>query len=241
MHASAMMYGKLFFETYLKNAQDITIVDVGAQDINGSLRSVVPVNVNYVGLDFEKGKGVDIVITDPYVLPFETESVDAVVSSSCFEHSEFFWLSFNEILRILKPSGLLYLNAPSNGIFHRYPVDCWRFYPDSGVALQNWGKRNGYNCALLESFIGAKIRIWHDFVAVFVKDSEYSPKYPNRIQDNVHDYMNGRSLNSEEITKYAEHIETTSTAISIEQLQNLLLKLKAEQPGLLGKLISSVS
>ena len=30
---------------------------------------------------------------------------------------------------------LFYLNAPSNGEFHRYPVDCWRFYPDAGGAL----------------------------------------------------------------------------------------------------------
>jgi SAM-dependent methyltransferase len=70
-----------------------------------------------------------------YKLPFADGSVDVVLSSSCFEHSEFFWLLFLEILRVLRPEGLFYLNAPSNGPFHRYPVDCWRFYPDSGNAL----------------------------------------------------------------------------------------------------------
>jgi SAM-dependent methyltransferase len=129
----------------LKNTKGLTIVDIGSQDVNGSLRSVAPPNNKYIGVDFVEAKGVDVVITDPYSLPFEDESVDAVVSSSCFEHSEFFWLLFNEALRILKPTGLLYINVPSNGQFHRYPVDCWRFYPDSGVALQNWGKRSGYS------------------------------------------------------------------------------------------------
>ena len=26
----------------------------------------------------------------------------------------------------------------SNGDYHSWPVDCWRFYPDSGIALINW-------------------------------------------------------------------------------------------------------
>jgi SAM-dependent methyltransferase len=175
--------GAAFFNTYLRNSENLTIVDVGSQDVNGSLRSVAPKNNQYIGVDFEKAKGVDVVIKDPYALPFENESVDVVVSSSCFEHSEFFWLLFNEALRILKPTGLLFINVPSNGAFHRYPVDCWRFYPDSGVALQNWGKRSGYNCALLESFTGTRKQdIWNDFIAVFVKDERNESRYPGRIQ-----------------------------------------------------------
>jgi SAM-dependent methyltransferase len=200
MHDTAMQYGAAFFNTYLKNTEDLTIVDIGSQDVNGSLRSVAPTNNKYIGVDFVEAKGVDVVITDPYSLPFEDQSVDAVVSSSCFEHSEFFWLLFNEALRILKPNGLLYINAPSNGIFHRYPVDCWRFYPDSGVALQNWGKRSGYNCALLESFVGIKSNdIWNDFVAVFVKDENKVSQHTYRIQNSLTAYTSGRLHKSEQV------------------------------------------
>jgi SAM-dependent methyltransferase len=185
MHDTAMEYGKDFFNTYLKNSTGLTIVDIGSQDVNGSLRSVVPENNTYIGIDFVKAKGVDIVITDPYSLPLENESVDVVVSSSCFEHAEFFWLLFNEALRVLKPTGILYINAPSNGAVHRFPVDCWRFYPDSGIALQNWGRRSGYNCTLLESFTGIKkTDIWNDFVAVFIKDSSNESKYTSRMWGN---------------------------------------------------------
>jgi SAM-dependent methyltransferase len=203
MHDTAMEIGAAFFNTYLKNGNGLTIVDIGSQDVNGSLRSVTPKNNKYIGLDFESGKGVDVVITDPYSLPFENESVDVAVSSSCFEHSEFFWLLFNESLRILKPTGLLYINAPSNGWYHRYPVDCWRFYPDSGVALQNWSNRSGYNCALLESFIGMrKDELWNDFTAVFVKDEANRANYPKRIQDTSISFENGRLYGSEEIINY---------------------------------------
>ena len=201
MHDTAMEFGAKFFNTYLPEAKGRTIVDIGAQDINGSLRSVAPRDNNYIGVDFAEGKGVDVIITDPYSLPFDDSSVDVCVCSSCFEHSEFFWLLFSDILRILRPTGLLYLNVPSNGTFHRYPVDCWRFYPDSGMALQNWGRRSKYNCALLESFIGLqKNDVWNDFVAVFLKDETFLKLYPNRIQDTHKTYINGFSLGSQEFT-----------------------------------------
>lgn len=205
MHDTAMEHGATFFKTYLENAKDLIIVDIGSQDVNGSLRSVAPPNNKYIGVDFVKANGVDVVITDPYALPFEDESVDIVVSSSCFEHSDFFWLLFNETLRILKPTGLLYINAPSNGVFHRYPVDCWRFYPDSGVALQNWGKKSGYKCVLLESFIGVrKDDNWNDFVAVFLKDERNIAQHTNRLQTTLKTHMNGRAYSTEDISNFAE-------------------------------------
>jgi len=192
MHDTAMEYGGKFFDTYLKNTKDLTIVDIGSQNVNGTLRSVASPNNKYIGIDFVNGNGVDIVITDPYSLPFENESVDVIVSSSCFEHSEFFWLIFNESLRILKPTGLLYINVPSNGQVHRFPVDCWRFFPDSGLALQNWGKRSGYNCVLLESFIGIKnTDIWNDFVGIFAKDENHSSQHTNRIHFNSSNFTDG--------------------------------------------------
>ena len=86
---------------------------------------------------------------------------------------------FNEALRVLKPTGLLYINAPSNGAYHRYPVDCWRFYPDSGVALQNWGNRSGYECALLEFFIGVRKKIFGTILLVFLS------KIKNTLQNSL--------------------------------------------------------
>jgi SAM-dependent methyltransferase len=192
MHDTAMEIAKKFFDVYAKTKVGAVIVDIGSLDVNGSLRAVAPVDCKYVGLDFATGKGVDVVITDPYSMPLEDNYADMVVCSSVFEHSEFFWLLFNEIQRILKPDGVCYLNIPSNGLFHRYPVDCWRAYPDSGVALQNWARRSGYDTALLESFTGVQKRdVWNDFVAVFVKDSSFVDRYPARIVDSYSDFTNG--------------------------------------------------
>lgn len=193
MHPSALDNGRRFFDCYAAGrAPGLSIVEIGAQDINGSLRALAPRGSHYTGIDFVAGPGVDLVLTDPYILPLPNESVDLVLSSSCFEHVGMFWLTFLEILRVLKPGGLFYLNAPSNGDFHRYPVDCWRFYPDSGRALIEWARRNGYRSVLLESFISAQMNdIWSDFVAVFLRDEGYVDHFPNRILSGRDDITNG--------------------------------------------------
>lgn len=192
MHPSALNNGKLFFDTYTSSLDAATVVDIGAQNVNGSLSDVMPSHFRYIGVDFVKAKGVDVVLDDPYKLPFDDESVDIVVTSSCLEHSEMFWLMFLEILRVLRPSGLLYMNVPSNGDFHRYPVDCWRFYPDSGNALVTWARRNGLRPQLLESFVSEQCGdLWNDYVAVFVKNEEFAASYPARMIASKSDFTNG--------------------------------------------------
>lgn len=188
-----MKNAQLFFSTYFRIEKPCVVLDIGSQDVNGTMRNVAPVHCRYIGVDFSAGAGVDVVLQDPYQLPFADDSVDAVVSSSCFEHVEFFWLMFMEVIRVLKPHGLFYLNAPTNGDYHRYPVDCWRFYPDAGSALVRWAQRNGFKPALLESFIAYQEQdIWNDFVAVFIHAESCATEYPDRMLDQVDRYMNGK-------------------------------------------------
>ncbi len=65
MHPSAMRLGKAFFDTYGKNRDAATVIDIGSQNVNGSLKSVAPPHFKFVGLDFATGNGVDIVPTIP--------------------------------------------------------------------------------------------------------------------------------------------------------------------------------
>lgn len=187
MHKSAYIFGGGFFAVYCKEQGPIRIAEIGSQNINGALRDHKPSNcIEYLGMDFEEGKGVDLVLTDPYSFPIEDNTYDVVVTSSCFEHSEMFWLTFLEGMRILKPSGLMYCNAPSAWMpYHRFPVDCWRFYPDAAKGLQSWARRNGMNTQVLESFIGMPdLNIGcADWSAVFIKDVDYIDRYKDRIVD----------------------------------------------------------
>jgi SAM-dependent methyltransferase len=166
MHPSAMEGAREFFLKYSREFSEPTIVEIGSQDVNGSLREVAPPS-KYVGLDFQAANGVDIVLEDAYHFPLEDEFADIVITSSCFEHSEMFWLTFLEGVRILKPNGLFYINAPSRGQYHAYPVDCWRFYPDADKALKTWAKHNGYDLNVEYSKI--QEGHWGDFIVVYRK------------------------------------------------------------------------
>jgi len=223
MHYSSLQNCQQFFESYGESiniiAPNAHVVEIGSQDVNGSLRTLCPEQFKYTGVDFVAGKGVDLILDDPYRLPFDSESVDVVLSSSCFEHSEMFWLLYIEIMRILKPTGVFYLNVPSNGELHRWPVDCWRFYPDSGRALISWAKRNGMNPQLLESYTSTQIGDqWNDFVAVFLKNETNTEKYPNRILHRKTDYSNGLLYGENDFSKMSIMPEDKKKMAVINQI-----------------------
>lgn len=202
MHPTAMLHAQKFSDAYLAG-RSVSVVEIGSQNINGSLREIIS-GTPYTGADTSEGAGVDIVLDDFYTLPFETASTDVVICSSAFEHTQLFWVMFLEVMRVLKPNGLFYLNAPSNGGgLHQYPVDCWRFFPDCGGALVLWAERNGLQPALLESFVGNKQGdIWNDFVGVFVKDKDFASEYPTRMTDTLTEFVNGVVLGSTEYLNF---------------------------------------
>jgi SAM-dependent methyltransferase len=177
MHESAMSNARKFFDVFTKNKDAGTVVDIGSQDVNGTLKTVVPKKFNYIGVDFQKAANVDVVLEDPYKLPFESQSIDIVISSSCLEHSEFFWLTFVEMVRITKPDGLIYINAPSEGDYHAYPVDCWRFRQDAAFALSKYANQfYGFNTTVLMAYVDTQAP-WHDMVAIYCKDKEFARPY----------------------------------------------------------------
>jgi SAM-dependent methyltransferase len=228
MHPTAWHNCKCFFDTYAAAFQrpGTRIVEIGSLDVNGNLRGCCAYPFEYTGVDFVDGKGVDVVLQDPYSLPFDDNSADIVISSSCFEHSEMFWVLFLEIMRILKPDGLFYLNVPSNGDFHRYPVDCWRFYPDSGRALVTWARRNGMKPVLLESYTNVQADAqWNDCVAVFVKDENLALRHPNRILTTKRDYYNGVLLGSDGYLNPSILPEDRVKLLTIKQIIDNQLKI----------------
>jgi SAM-dependent methyltransferase len=140
MHTSSLAHMRRLVDTYLKGKNDLNIVDIGSWDVNGSYKPLLSApSWRYCGVDLADGPNVDVVMTSPYQLPMASHSVDVLVSGQAFEHIEYFWLTWLEICRVVKPGGLIFLIAPSRGPEHRYPQDCWRFYPDGFRALANYG------------------------------------------------------------------------------------------------------
>lgn len=139
-----------------------TVLDVGGSDVNGSYRGIFqPGRFKYLAADLAAGPGVDLVLEDPYVIPMRGGTADIIVSGQAFEHIEFFWRTFGEMARVLKPEGIIILVAPSGGPEHRFPVDCYRFLPDAYSALAKTA-----NLDLLDVWRDER-GPWQDLVGVF--------------------------------------------------------------------------
>jgi SAM-dependent methyltransferase len=176
MHHSAYVNAEKFYNKYCEdNIENKKILDVGSYDVNGTMKPIFQKG-QYVGLDMEQGPNVDIVGVS-HKIPFEKDEFDIVISSSCFEHDDMFWISFQEMCRVLKPGGYMYIQAPSNGPYHGWPGDNWRFYIDSWKALEKWGKKLGYDIELVEHYIDEITpappsegpRFWNDSIGIYRK------------------------------------------------------------------------
>ena len=142
MHKSSLNKMEKFVHKYLDVDKKLKILDIGIQDINGSYKQFFKFeNWSYTGADMVPGNNVDIILTNVYQWDnIPSGSYDVVISGQAFEHIEFFWVTMYEISRILKPDGICCIIAPSGGFEHRYPIDCWRFYPDGFNALARYAK-----------------------------------------------------------------------------------------------------
>ena len=132
MDQSAMNLMKWFIKTVdLKEDVKLDILDIGSYDVNGTYKSLfMKPKWKYTGLDIAAGKNVDIIATDIYHYPILDNSYDVVISGQCLEHVEDMYAWADEAIRILKPSGLMFISAPYAWYEHRYPLDCWRIFPD---------------------------------------------------------------------------------------------------------------
>jgi len=170
MHFSALSAGEAFAQTYF--VENGLVVDVGGRNINGSLRTFFEkLGMRYICVDMEKDDSVDIVVPPGEPMPFEEASVDLIISTSCFEHDPCFWMTFREMTRMIKPTGFIYVNAPTRGFYHGYPGDNWRFYSDAGQALAFWSGKPVSNEVVYPVKVEETFHIdsdtWFDFVCVW--------------------------------------------------------------------------
>ena len=120
--------------------RELDVLDVGALDVNGSYEHLIDdPNWRYTGLDMSPGRGVDVVVRDPYAWNnVASRQYDVVMSGQALEHVEFPWATMLEVARVAKPGALIAVIVPSSGHEHRHPLDCYRFYPDGVAALARW-------------------------------------------------------------------------------------------------------
>ena len=131
-----------FKNTYLNPNDELKILDIGSFDKDGNYNYGIILNEKkwtYHGLDMKPGNNINIVVENPYEWQeIENESYDLVVSGQAFEHIEYFWLTLEEVKRVMKPGGLFFLIVPSTGPVHKNPYDCYRFNENGMKAMAKY-------------------------------------------------------------------------------------------------------
>jgi len=120
---------------------DRSVLEVGARNINGTLRPYIESlgASTYTGTDKHPGPGVDTVINAADLADYYgDESFDVVICTETLEHIENVPAAMRSMKRVLRTGGLLIITARSPGFpRHDYPEDYWRFTLEHGMNLVN--------------------------------------------------------------------------------------------------------
>ena len=111
------------------------IIEVGACDVNGSLRPIIESwgsPAQYIGVDIEKGPGVDVVCNAENIIDvFGMNSFDIVIATELLEHIHNWRKVISNIKNVCKTSGTILITTRSKGFkYHGYPYDFWRYELD---------------------------------------------------------------------------------------------------------------
>ncbi len=124
------------------------VLDVGSLDINGNNQYLFE-DCLVLGIDIGWGKNVDVV-SKAHEFIGDDGSYDVIISTECFEHDMYYEKSLKNIVRLLKPGGLLLFTCattgrPEHGTNASNPVDA--------PLLNNFGTWSDYYKNLTENDI----------------------------------------------------------------------------------------
>src|ERR1039458_6992446 len=96
-------------------------------------------------------------------LPFQEQSFDAVLCTQTLEHLEWPRESVQELFRVLKPGGTLYLTAPMAHHEHQAPHDFFRY---TSYGLESICRKAGFTTVQITPFCGTFTRLAYQVARV---------------------------------------------------------------------------
>lgn len=125
------------------------VLDFGCAD--SPYRDLLPADVRYVGADLSGNPHASVTIDSNGALPLGDSSADLVLSTQVLEHVADPGLYLRECFRVLRPGAGLVLTTHGFWVYHRDPVDYWRWTAD-GLRLE--AERQGLAVQQIEGIGG---------------------------------------------------------------------------------------
>lgn len=109
---------------------DGPVIEVGSKDYGSTVTFRDLYRGEYVGVDLEPGKNVDVVADLSAGLGELREGHFALaICCSVLEHTPLPWVMAENLTRLLRAGGMLYVSVPWVWRYHAYPDDYFRFSP----------------------------------------------------------------------------------------------------------------
>lgn len=117
----------------------------------GPYRDLLPAGVAYSGADLPGNPAADLRIAPDGAVPAPDGSFDVVLSTQVLEHVAEPDAYLREAFRLLRPGGTLLLSTHGLWVYHRDPVDYWRW---TAEGLRLIARRAGFDVVHLEGLMG---------------------------------------------------------------------------------------
>ena len=105
VHKLKLRYPTSFFQA--------KVLEIGSLNINGTIRMFFT-ECDYLGIDVGEGPGVDLV-SEGQSLNHSDNTYDTSASCECFEHNPYWIETFNNMHRMTKPNGLVFMSCATTG------------------------------------------------------------------------------------------------------------------------------
>lgn len=111
-HPQQQQFMESVRDRFPEKFKGVRVLDIGSLDINGNNRDLFT-DYEYVGIDIGEGRNVDVVSRGHEYT--DERGFEFVISSECFEHDEYWVLTFTNGVRLLKEGGMFLFSCAAPG------------------------------------------------------------------------------------------------------------------------------
>lgn len=128
----------------LCNFKGSRVLEVGSRVVTGANFRNLFDKAQYIGFDYYNGENVDVVGDAHKLSTYFNEKFDLIFSSAVFEHLAMPWVAAQEMIKLLKPNGYIFVETHYSYSSHERP---WHFFQFSEEALKVlFPERDGIKC-----------------------------------------------------------------------------------------------